>query len=428
MAYDQGLLDIVELIDILQGNVFSFIRPPARTPRQRRIKPSSSSEGSDDGSNDDENDTSSSGSDSDSDGSLKSSRSSEEKKQKKKKEKKKTKTSSNECESALNENRTGYEAEHENTDDVSNSRKKKMKKRNKNADDNADSDKDEDGSDKTREMQSRNDGRLGSTSFRSEQVRTFALKVHKIASQTETIHATESLCPKETIRSKDGGLFPSQEKDFHRFLNENNKNSAVAVGDSDIPVKGERNVFSRNTVSSISPDVEPRTLPKADYRIRSSKSALANKVNSYKRKSFRDHQADIQNQPLTWRKVAGVGSYTKESRHWHRDTSRGFNSYVQANEIKPATSLSSTSELPVASSLHTEPLLKHITPSTLSTSGLDNSKAYFPNDKRVVATQTDKPVPHYRQPALCKVTKRKLSPRFLNSYTVLDFVPEIGTS
>ncbi|KAK6995066.1 histone H3.v1 [Biomphalaria glabrata] len=48
LAYDHGMLGIVEIIDILQGNLFPFIRPNPRIPRLRRPKPPtpSCSEGS----------------------------------------------------------------------------------------------------------------------------------------------------------------------------------------------------------------------------------------------------------------------------------------------------------------------------------------------------------------------------------------------
>ncbi|CAL1531706.1 unnamed protein product [Lymnaea stagnalis] len=50
MAYDRNMLGIVEIIDIMQGQLFSFIQPTQRTPRYRRPKPPTPSDSEDSGS------------------------------------------------------------------------------------------------------------------------------------------------------------------------------------------------------------------------------------------------------------------------------------------------------------------------------------------------------------------------------------------
>ncbi|BFZ10514.1 hypothetical protein BsWGS_13553 [Bradybaena similaris] len=392
MAYDWGLLNIVQLIDLLDGNVFPFVHPPERTPRQRRPKESALS-GEEDDSDDSDDNFSDTASGSNSDGSVQSSKKNKDKKNKE------TEGENEALRFYLGQTKaegTFMQVDKEDMHAREHGVKKLVKKKEQSWNINDTHENEAQESDMSRHKMGTVNVDLLYSSLLSNR-----MKSHSQFSAGGLYYHQEPISN------------PTGEVILNKLPSSNDKHEPKATfGQSD----------TQETEADDLSQLNLGVLAQPINRIYSSKSALALIKANSSRSMFSHPQANIQNRPLKWRKVTTAGSYTAESRHWHTNTTQTQES------LEEVTKMASSAATPRKHSVHqiSSPSRPNCLPKQSTGNVLPcvdgGIKSLLSKNNSTTTSKSSSFIRDHDRPV--KKIKRRISPRFMNSYEVLDFIPD----
>ncbi|XP_005110721.2 uncharacterized protein LOC101845809 [Aplysia californica] len=398
MAYDREMFHIVELIDLLQNQLFPFVRPLERTPRFRRPKPPTPSD-SDSGSRSEGegqgHDSSGTGSQSDTEGSGSEGKSLRTRNRKKRRGKRKKKVSgggregvgdrADECDLNKTGGTGSMFGEGTEVDSGHHS--------------------------------------LGSSKLRIAMVREH----ERLTEKEENLPSSESAPSPRRPTSE-------SEKGDKSLVDQSEKSETTG---SHIRDEGYGSISQKSPTPCPSPEMKPLWTPvEPSNRFRSTKSALAVRnvnlvnlrVNNIQPSDFTKLSPSMsQCRPLRWRKISTIGSYANESKNWHvKNEAKEDDVCVEISQISlaPPTTSSTLSGLqrqaPMGNTGSKSPAL-YGTSSELKTSFVRTEKSTESNP-----TMSNN-IASYMRPTKSTITKQRLTPNFVKSYGGLEFTHVIDS-